>query len=419
MGSIGHLSVDGSAILSFRDSVDPTFMLLFTLNDLRRSIVKGRDRTLGLESDEEVEAVEFVASSKVVRDRLDVLGIGRAAVDEAFREIVAEQRSLHERWAVGGSWPDEFQRRRDAEDEVLSKLDLERWEAEVRKRIEGGEQPLSRVETGSLGWLLGLWDYVDPRLVLRAVADAMPSSEIVLDVTDLVEGGWLAGEVDPQQEALDHFGWVLANGTPAIVLAEGRTDVEVIRTALRILRPHLAGFIRFADFETKAEGGAGSLVRTVRAFAAAGVANRVVALFDNDTAGADAMRSLTTAPLPANIVALQYPAIELARSYPTLGPTGMAKTDVNGRACAIEMYLGDDVLRDEGGEFRPVQWTGFVRSLNRYQGELVGRSELVERFREKAHAALRDGEAQAAQDWSGLEAVIQLVVATLSTPRGG
>lgn len=49
----GISAFDGSPILSFRDSVDPTSMLLFTLNDLRRSIVKGRDRAaLGFEPDE-------------------------------------------------------------------------------------------------------------------------------------------------------------------------------------------------------------------------------------------------------------------------------------------------------------------------------------------------------------------------------
>src|SRR6266545_376919 len=111
MGSIGHLNIDGARLLSFRDSVDPTFMLLFTRDDLRRSIVTGRDRpAYGVEPDDEFEVVEFVVTSAIVRDRLGVLGIGSTTVAETFREIVADKLALHARWTAERSWPEDLQR---------------------------------------------------------------------------------------------------------------------------------------------------------------------------------------------------------------------------------------------------------------------------------------------------------------------
>src|ERR1017187_1979244 len=72
------------------------------------------------------------------------------------------------------------------------------------------------------------------------------------------------------------------------------------------------------DFGQRPNGGAGALVNAVKSFAAAGIANRVVALFDNDTAAADALRSWDRSRLPANIRLCQYPSLDLGASYPAL-----------------------------------------------------------------------------------------------------
>ena len=53
-------------------------------------------------------------------------------------------------------------------------------------------------------------------------------------------------------------------------------------------------------------------------------------LLDNDTAARDALRALRGATLPSHYSVLHYPDIDLARSYPTLGPSGLSEMDVNG-----------------------------------------------------------------------------------------
>lgn len=154
-----------------------------------------------------------------------------------------------------------------------------------------------------------------------------------------------------------------------VVLTEGPTDSVAIRAALEVLYPHLAGYYSFMDLAVRSPGGAGSLVHVVKSFAGAGIENRVVALFDNDTAGYAAASILRGVSLPPTVRVLHYPDLAFAKRYPTIGPTGKSVQDINGSACSIELYFGLDVLT-ESGQLSPVQWKGFDDRLGRYQGEI-------------------------------------------------
>lgn len=158
-------------------------------------------------------------------------------------------------------------------------------------------------------------------------------------------------------------------------------------------------------------------MNTVRAFAAAGIANRVVALFDNDTAATDALRSLDQARLPENIRVRQYPPLDLATHYPTLGPpptppteAGVAYADVNGLAGSIEMYLGHDILILKDGRLRPVQWRSYIPGVHQYQGEITDKPALHKAYLAKLHAAEADQSTIAQQDWSGINAIFDIVL---------
>lgn len=414
MSSYGQLYVGSHHLMSFRNELDPTFMLLFNRKELRRTHRMGSERpALGYDAAEEYEAFEFAIPTDALSERLDVLGVGIRAAEDVFREVVAESLSMRREWAAERGVEHGWAKGLQEEIEYLERLDFRAWQSEVRERLDAGDSPHDRRPIGSLGSLLELWEDVDARFALRAISEVFPGSEIVLDVTDLAEGGWFDTEQDPRELALDHFGYVLTNGAPVIVLTEGSTDADVLSTALGILRPHLVGFIRFADFSVGAEGGAGALVRLLKALWAAGIANRVVAIFDNDTAGADALRSLDTSALPPNLKVMSLPSLSLGGRYPTIGPSGPTEMDINGLAGSIELYLGEDVLRGDDGELRPVQWTGYVPRLGRYQGEIVGKKELLARFSAKADAAVNGGVPLDAQDWSGLRLILDSLVSML------
>ena len=155
----------------------------------------------------------------------------------------------------------------------------------------------------------------------------------------------------------------------------------ILKAAISLLYPHLVGYYSFLDFDSsRSPGGAAHLVSVVKAFAGAGISNRVIAVFDNDTAATDAMRTMDPVALPPNIAIRRYPPLETLRSYPTLGPSGLSSLDVNGLAASIELYLGKDVLQDGAGTLSPVQWKAFNDALKQCQGEVGSKGQLHDRY---------------------------------------
>jgi hypothetical protein len=203
------------------------------------------------------------------------------------------------------------------------------------------------------------------------------------DLSELIN----AGHYEPDDRVSERaISALIANypvNSKIIVLTEGPTDKRIIESAIQLLYPHLTEFYSFMDFSTSnVAGGTGALVSNVRAFAGSGITNRVVALFDNDTAGQDAVRALLKTVLPRNIQILRYPDISIATSYPTIGPTGMVDLNVNGRAASIELFLGRDVLTIDG-KLSPIQWTGYNTAVGQYQGEVLNKAQLHDRFLQK------------------------------------
>lgn len=208
---------------------------------------------------------------------------------------------------------------------------------------------------------------------LYSILSVIPDKAIVeYDLTEVINNGWvdeaIARTVDYEK---------------IIVLTEGKTDVEFISKSIDKLYPHLKNYYHFIDFlEYKIESNASALVKLVTSFVAANVKHPIIALFDNDTTGLMEMSKLNNSDLPNNIRILKLPDISLAKKYPTIGPTGRKKMNINGLACGIEMYLGIDVLTKEN-ELIPIQWKSFNEKERKYQGEIIEKSYVQDNFRKK------------------------------------
>jgi hypothetical protein len=275
---------------------------------------------------------------------------------------------------------------------------------------------------GARGWLLtqlGTRYGWEARLRLRAVLLALPDADVSLDVTWRGLRG--RGKFYPNSLASGAQSAVrnrAAEHAPMIVLTEGKTDSEFLQDALTILYPHLTDLVRFLDYEQKPEGGASAVMRTVRAFAAAGIANRIVVILDNDTAAANVLRKFDPASLPDHIQVMQYPNLDVAREYPTLGPPSLESPDtpitlanVNNLAASVELYLGRDVLTMGNGSLRPVQWSNYDSGMKRYQGVVIEKETIHEEFREKAKRAKKDPSIIGQQDWEGLRLILDTLLA--------
>jgi len=251
----------------------------------------------------------------------------------------------------------------------------------------------------------------DVRLFLRVACEVAPRCELVIqDVTNVINAGYYAEDEPICERAVRILTDRHPENSSRIILTEGSSDSEILAKAMEILYPHLSGYYSFLDFEgSKSQGGAGHLVAIVKAFAAAGISNRMIAVFDNDTAAAESLRSLDHVKLPSNISIQRYPDLEELSNYPTLGPAGLVHLDVNGLAASIELYLGDDILKDPSGTFTPVQWKGYSESMKRYQGEVMHKTRLKHAFFEKAAICKADPARVNLSDWRGLDAILRQI----------
>jgi hypothetical protein len=326
----------------------------------------------------------YSSTVAVTRDRLNCLGITRHAAHAAISTLEREMVQYADRI---GDEPEPF----------------EVWLEAASIEAAGGT-----VEAGEAGEPPGWTWHLDPRVVLRPLLDRLPPDlPVELNLTEIVGRRWAPVDAVRCATALEDGDTPHGRG-PMIVMTEGSTDAAVITAAIQVLAPHLMGYLRVLDYTLKPEGGAPALVRGIKAFASAGVRNNIVALFDNDTAAASALRALPERALPKNFRIVPLPELEIARTYPTSGPSGPASCDVNGDAVAIEMFFGEDVLR-ANGTLTPVLWRGWMDGADRYQGELANRPELRARFEDKVAKAIATG-IDSTQDWAPLRLLLKRII---------
>ncbi len=417
MSSYAPLTVDGIEVATFRNGVDLSVALIFGRNEFvsRPAIGDEADRWEYTSVGEEVTIHELVSTSSAVRDRLDVLGIGMTVVRNTFDQLIADESDLSARLPLPDDVDPKFKQKLEEESRLVAEMTLERWIELVRQRYQTGDLAGSARDINSLPWLIRLWEESDTRIMIRAILAALPdASEIRIDVTDIVDGGYMSLDDNPHEAALEWMAQEISSGSPVIVLMEGPSDARILQSAVEIRKPHLKDFLRFPDFSFSPESNASALVKTVKTFASAGIRNRVVAIFDNDTAAEDALRPLAEDSLPRNISVFRLPYLPLASAYPTIGPNGTDVMDVNGLAGSIELYTGEDVLRDQNGELRPVQWRGFNDRLDRYQGEVTHKRAIQEAYEAKVKATQLGELPQILPDWTGLDLVLDSIVRLLS-----
>ncbi|MEP5089819.1 MAG: hypothetical protein ABJR23_10370 [Paracoccaceae bacterium] len=179
----------------------------------------------------------------------------------------------------------------------------------------------------------------------------------------------------------EHQEYVRESGS-VLILTEGKSDTEILSTAIQAMYPEFSDLFQFVDFqEFSIEGGASMLTKMVKAFAGVRMDQSILALFDNDAAGlAERHHVDRIQSLPTNIKTMVLPDLELAKDYPTIGPEGSRRMDVNGAASSIELFLGKDALTDHNGKLHPIRWTAWNKQIKLYQGALEHKDDITKRF---------------------------------------
>jgi hypothetical protein len=251
----------------------------------------------------------------------------------------------------------------------------------------------------------------DIRYVLRGILELFDDNdECSLDYTDLVDGGYYEETEEVCKSSLDYLSSKSLSNQKIIILTEGSSDISVIQRTMKLLYPDLLDYYSFMDFNiSNASGSANSLVSYIKVFIGSGINNKIIALFDNDTAAFDAVKVLNKVNIPNNIKVLHYPDLEIAKSYPTLGPGGTLNCDINGLACSIELYLGNDILLGEDNKLTPIQWKGYNQALKKYQGEILNKELLTKRYYQLLDDIENNIVAMEQHDWDGMNKIFTMI----------
>lgn len=349
-----------------------------------------------------IPSLAYVLSVTKLTERLDVMGFTLQQLEEHVKErLEADKTEIDGRieyYEQEGSSIPSYCRQLKRQRLTLERFTLKRWVNSMRdlrarpvmspfivpKNMMKELTPLQRHMMNAdeeYEWYHFGLPVADLRYLLRALLLCADEDEnVFLDLSE-IERHYFAEGDEPVRDALAETIRVGRVCEKILVLTEGRTDTRILSKSLAVLYPHLADLYSFLDHEAfNFGGGTGNLASLVKGLAGVGIGNRVMALFDNDSAGAVQANDVRKLNLPDNFRILTLPDLKFAKRYPTVGPNGTLKTDINGRACGIELYLGTAALTGEDGELTPVQWGGYEQKLKRYQGELTDKKGVEERF---------------------------------------
>lgn len=187
---------------------------------------------------------------------------------------------------------------------------------------------------------------------------------------ELVENGW---------DQRENFLGDLSIKHKFLIVTEGSSDSKILSKALSLLKPDYSDFMRFIDME---EGypfsGTGNLYKFCQGLVSIGISNKVVILYDNDTEGVAKYEATKRLNIPSNMIILKLPDISELKKFDTIGPHGMRKKNINGKAASIECYLD---LRFPANVSTPrVRWSSYVESMDAYQGALENKTAYMKAF---------------------------------------
>lgn len=372
MGSYCTIRFDGLDVCSSKSVVPDAFCAIFQESD--RLV-----RPSPYLEDEDPQTV-YEAQREVVLARLALLGCTADVARERLEEWLHATRATWDEYRThDGDWA-------HATAEALHALTLDDWYARVprclavqfsdKKVIDEIDRHMRDTDDSWL-WIDGYGSLMGLRALLDACVEV---KTVTLDLTDLMGGGWLERDVALCETRRRDDPLEPRSLAPTVVLAEGSSDIRILQRSLAVLFPERQDYFSFFNHaDLSVDGGAAYLVKFLKAFAAARAPFRMIAIFDNDTAGIQAFRQASSLGLPDNIIVMHLPDIELARAYPTVGPQGSHLVDVNGQAAGMELYLGRSAL-SLGGALLPVRWTGYNQAARAYQGEVKSKTDVESRF---------------------------------------
>ena len=357
MGSYTELIIDEYPIHSSKSYV-PDISCIFCESDkniFKRKINKRNKVVWGDSDDENIEvAYEYQTTVQIAIERLEIFGY---SLDKTKKDFIESKNKEIQELTSFLEFPDTYSTNRYYTDKITL-LESSNFNDFMKAFIEIRTKKAPNYETDrdysisklaqyliADGWFLN-FPCSDFEFYYRAFLESCDKDAFVIqDITEVVNAGYY----EPKEKVITSL---MEKQEKITILTEGPSDINILSKSIQLLYPHLFDYYNFKDFKvSNASGSAHQLFLEVKALIAINHKEKVIALFDNDGEGIKQFNELKKINIPNNFAVLTYPNIELLENYPT--SENIIK-NLNGISGSIEMYLGKDILK-ENGEFIPVE----------------------------------------------------------------
>ncbi len=382
MGSYTELTIDDYPIYSSKNYVSPDISCIFSESDKKifdRKINERNRIVWGNIEDDDMEiAYEYQTTVKIAIERLEILGYSLNKTKQDFIESknkeVQEQNSFldfSDEYSMNGLYTDKIRLFQSSSFDDFIKAFIELRLKKVPSHKTDKDYGISKLAKYIIdgGWFLN-FPCSDFGFYYRAFLESCDKDALVIqDITEVVNAGYY----DIEEEIITSL---MKSQEKITILTEGPSDINIISKSIELLYPHLFDYYNFKDFNvSNAQGSAHQLFLEIKALIAINHKNKVIALFDNDGEGIKWFNEIQKINIPENFKILTYPNIELLENYPI---SENQTKNLNGIAGSIEMYLGKDIL-EENGKLIPVE----LSNQNILHGAIKYKDNLQKKYYKK------------------------------------
>lgn len=376
MGSYASLMINGYECLPMKSYVAPSAMSLFTEKD--KIIVPKEDAEEY--HDGYRHNITYKTTVKIAKTRLNIMGFNLKTSESIFQS--SKNKKLAD-FDPDIALPNEAEQAKKNFIKFLDGFSFEKYLVSLKKIYDNNiyiwdennyEERKESLNDPCIDFIVENFIYSQPhddfRYYLRGFLEKLDDGiEIQIDLTQVVDAGYYNLDDNIAENSL-------GKASKTIIFTEGKYDTEIIQQCMQLLYPEYVDYFSFLDIEaSNLELNSSRLITYLKSFISAGIINKVIVLFDNDTEGNYCKNELLKInKIPNNFSIHTYPNIDIAKNYPTIGPKGIENMDINERACSIELYLCKEALT-KVRKLIPVQWSSFNEKMQRYQGSFSSKDK--------------------------------------------
>lgn len=216
------------------------------------------------------------------------------------------------------------------------------------------------------------YENLPTEIILRVLCDNDSGSKLEVQwrVADVIEGQYVTeDDVKPKLSDLNKI----------TLITEGSTDSDILKKSIEYLYPEISDFFVFIDMQKNYPfTGTGNLCNFAAGLTMLNVQNKVVFIFDNDSAGLCSYdKCVNKYDKTKQIIYYHLPDLYDMQKARTIGPSGENVENINGKAIAIECFL--DLDFDD--KIKPIfRWENYVEQRKTYQGALENKDEYTKIF---------------------------------------